>query len=615
MIPTKNIVAAILLCCSHFLLYAQKGEYVLPPADLNELAKADAKMENQRFAAPIALNLGTETGEWISNNGVNGVWQLQFKMPNSLGLAIYLDQINLAAGAEITLENETGKRGPFTSKDVSSEGRLFTGFLPGSEVTLIYRGTVFNTDHQPFHIWRADHAYRSDIFDPQKSSSLLNFGGSNECQINANCSQGTGFESERSAVARIIAVAMEGSFYCSGSLMNNTARDGRPLLLTAYHCQENVTALYDLWRFDFGYRSSGCENPTSEPAYTSYNGSLFRAGRQESDFLLLEIVDPDFDQSNHYFNGWDRTDAGFTGVAVGFHHPMGDIQKVTNSTLSGLSIFGNSISWENIETPPNHHLRMVIDQGSAENGSSGSPIFDTDHRIRGQLHGGSINCPGSSIIYYGRIFQSWTGGGTANSRLSDWLDPLGQSPDVLDGQNLTGNGLGRIVRGTARWVDSTRLADVQLIFNWGNNQIDTVRTDTAGYYQLTRPANATAVNIATNFEQGDSLTGVNVIDIIALRRHILALDTLSDRQLVAADVTNNGNESVGDIVKISRVILGYDSWELRPNWLVYPKLLSLAGLPINVFGPFDISIPNPDAGIITLDFEVCKNGDVNESAY
>ena len=72
----------------------------------------------------------------------------------------------------------------------------------------------------------------------------------------------------------------------------------------------------------------------------------------------------------------------------------------------------------------NQHWRATWNQGVTEGGSSGSPLFDQNHRIVGQLHGGPSVCGGSQLWdFYGRFDLSWTGGGTNATRLSNWLDP------------------------------------------------------------------------------------------------------------------------------------------------------------------------------------------------
>jgi hypothetical protein len=609
MIPIKHIWPALLLLC--LPVFGQKQVIELPQPNLAALERVDRQSSGNRFAGPIPLNLrpSEEVGEWAANDGTNGRWELTFRLPGTHGLALFLDEVNLPTGGVIFLENFNVAT--FESKEQSWLGsrKIFTDFLPGDEVTLVYQGPVFQHTDQPFHIFRADHVYRPDIYQPRKS--LLDFGNSNECQVNANCAAGADWEEEKSGTARIILVVEEGTGYCSGNLVNNTAEDGRPLFLTGFHCQDGFTPIYDLWRFDFGYRSVGCENPVSEPAFTAYTGAILRAGRQENDFLLLELADPAFDGENHYFAGWDRSEGIVAGDVYGFHHPQGDIQKMGRS--NGMTILAGSIDWNNnVTTPPAHHFRMIYNLGTYQVGSSGSAVFDENHRIRGQLNGGNFFCPGTTTAFIGRLALSWTGGETSRTRLSDWLDPLGTEAITLDGATMAANTGGRMLRGTARWQE-TPVEDVRFVFNWGPS-IDTVFTDAFGEYSLLRPDDATGLEIATSFEFGNELTGVNVVDIIAIRRHILSLDTLNAQELIATDVDNSGVESVSDIIQISRVILGLSDWVDRPNWIVYPRLLPITPLPVNVFGPFNINITNSNAGVITLDFEVLKNGDANLNA-
>ena len=71
-----------------------------------------------------------------------------------------------------------------------------------------------------------------------------------------------------------------------------------------------------------------------------------------------------------------------------------------------------------------------------EGGSSGSPVFDEDKRIRGQLHGGFASCSYPYVDYYGRTFTSWDSGDGDTQNLNVHLDPSATGTRVVDGQPL-----------------------------------------------------------------------------------------------------------------------------------------------------------------------------------
>jgi serine protease len=73
------------------------------------------------------------------------------------------------------------------------------------------------------------------------------------------------------------------------------------------------------------------------------------------------------------------------------------------------------------------------DQGTTEGGSSGSGLWNQNKRLVGQLHGGSAACGNNLSDYYGRLSVSWTGGGSAATRLRDWLDPANSGQTAIAG--------------------------------------------------------------------------------------------------------------------------------------------------------------------------------------
>jgi hypothetical protein len=172
-------------------------------------------------------------------------------------------------------------------------------------------------------------------------------------------------------------------------------------------------------------------NSESGPTNLTISGGTLRARSTNADFCLVEINSEIPSDWNRVFAGWDRTD-NFPDFTVGIHHPSGDVMKVcrdddapTKEVNAGAQTWeitgGGGQGWE---------------LGVTEPGSSGSPLFDDQGRIIGQLYGGAAACSGTNdnnaFDYYGRFGVSWDTGSSAATRLEDWLDPAGTNPTTID---------------------------------------------------------------------------------------------------------------------------------------------------------------------------------------
>jgi hypothetical protein len=88
-------------------------------------------------------------------------------------------------------------------------------------------------------------------------------------------------------------------------------------------------------------------------------------------------------------SGWDTAAFGDHDHVIGIHHPDGAFKR---------------ISFGHLNSSDANYWDVIWSGGVTEPGSSGSPIFDSAHRIRGQLRGGSSSCSNQSgIDDYGRF--------------------------------------------------------------------------------------------------------------------------------------------------------------------------------------------------------------------
>jgi lysyl endopeptidase len=251
----------------------------------------------------------------------------------------------------------------------------------------------------------------SSIAYGYKDLYVANFGESSACNVNVICApQGTGWENERNSVALILDGNSEA--LCSGALINNTCNLNIPYLLTANHCfdfNSNVAQ----WKFTFQAWSSTC-TPSQNANGVTFNGSTLRARNAGSDFCLVELNQLPPANSGITLSGWSRANVASTS-GVSITHPRGDVMKIAtyNTTITQEVVLGSS-DW-----------RVTWASGTVEPGSSGGPLYNNNHQIIGQVHAGdtTVICEANDHAFFGRFDISWTGGGTNDTRLSNWLDP------------------------------------------------------------------------------------------------------------------------------------------------------------------------------------------------
>lgn len=412
---------------------------VLPNIDIDKYIAEDTvndqdKSKLYRVGVPIKVNLNlSNSGTWTTLDNGDRLWLLPVESKDALYLSFNFNEFNLPEGASLYLYNEdrTDVIGAYTNLNNSKSNQLGTWFIKGSKIWLEYFEPKEVANKGKLSVSEIIHVYR--LKGEHQKNTRLNQSG--PCNQDVNCPVGADFDATKDIVKHSIAfLSMGNGYVCSGSLVNNTSNDKTPYFLTANHCYTDgngVPSNPALYAMRFNWISSGTpvcasyQNSTNGPQYQVMNGSVLRAKNTMADFMLVELNNPLPQAWDIEFSGWDRSDTN-PNFEVGIHHPQGDIMKVCRddtgaikTTTGGVPIwviggtsFGGGNGWE---------------LGVTEGGSSGSPLFNQDGRVIGQLWAGSADCAGTNdnndIDYYGRISSSWNGGGTSGTRLQDWLDP------------------------------------------------------------------------------------------------------------------------------------------------------------------------------------------------
>ena len=409
-------------------LYKNIDQHTFPRPNLEALRAEDALIDHTgtapwRFGFNNFTSLGlSNSGTWFDLENGDRIWFLKLTCEQALSVNLTFTNSEIPEGNELFIFNE--KRdfilGKFNQEHIYN-GQLGTELVPGNTVLIEYFVRKGNSIGK-VELSTVTHGYRTaDEFQAKA------FGGSGACNMNVNCPDGLPWQQERNSAVMLVSGS---NGFCSGALINNTLNDGKPYVLTANHCYSDPTN----WIFRFNWQAADCNNPGASPSFQSLSGSVLRSRRTPSDFCLVEITGGLQGNTvplsyNPYFAGWNNADAPPTST-VSIHHPSGDIKKIAFDDAPAVSSQGMG------STEANSTWTVEWDRNTTtEGGSSGSPLFDQNHRIIGQLWGGGASCSNlSSPDYYGRVHSSWEpANSNSTNQLKFWLDPNNSGAEFIDG--------------------------------------------------------------------------------------------------------------------------------------------------------------------------------------
>lgn len=314
---------------------AEQGrEYKMPPFDLEELLREDSIFANtdapQRFGKAFDVSISLEDGDWITlKNG--RVWTLTIESEKAISLNFILEEFFLPDGATLEIISDTGTTfyGPVTAKSIPKNGFFLTDRIMGNRAIFYLYEPEGIAGKSNLRITRVVHGYRG--LNGEVGNARLD--NSSVCNVDVVCHPE--YSEESKAVASVL--LSSATAWGSGSLIMDTKLSFKPYFLTAFHCidrspQDGILSSTEIndsqnWLFKFGFKREACDGFFIDTSYT-YNGAIFRAGWNNTDFALLELVQDLEENENLFWLGWNRTTATpINGVCI--HHPYGDVMKIS----------------------------------------------------------------------------------------------------------------------------------------------------------------------------------------------------------------------------------------------------------------------------------------------
>ena len=392
---------------------------------------SDAQLKALTFAHAFNVDFSpSNSGVWYSTNAGFNVWRLTISSRNAYSLNLIFDDFELNNKGRLFIYNEDNNQylGAFTSRNNKPSHKFAVAPVAGDQITVQYEVPEEEGTPDDFTITRVNHDFMGILKSDRRPISGKPAG---ECNIDVNCEIGDRWSEVKNAVVRLI---VDGRDVCTGTLINNTAEDKKPYVLSASHC-------YRKWEYaettvyTFNYESPYCAPLDGDPIHT-LSGAIMKAHYDSLDFALVELDDlppPDF---RPYYAGWDRSSV-LPDSSVTIHHPLGNIKKISiDYDVPEYVTFSSS----SIKNPTNGSFNILRwDEGVTEVGSSGAALFNMKKQVIGTLSGGAAYCGSPVDDYFARFAMQWDFSSDTTKQLKHWLDPLGTGTLLLSGKQFNTN--------------------------------------------------------------------------------------------------------------------------------------------------------------------------------
>lgn len=396
-----------------------------------------SKFKSLEFAHKFHVFLRPDnSGSTFTHANMN-VWRVGIRSKGAYSLNILFSKFRLPQGARVFVYNagQTEILGSYTHQNNTDLNLLPVQPIAGEELIVEYQEPLNAEFKGEIEIGEVNHDFRglfraTELRDPEQ-----------DCHPNIVC-----YPEDIEPGSGVVALIINGTTYCTGSLVNNTSGDGTPYLLTATHCLNNdySSAFLANRKYDvvagsivafFHYKSPVCEGDIRGPLQMTMASADSVLISERYDISLLQFKQKPPKEYQPIYLGWNASTspaAPFHGV----HSPNGGVLKVAVDE-DALGIASFSDPKYNME--PNAHWAVrAWDVGATEGGSSGSPLLDKNKRVVGTLTGGESMCSSpKGPDVYASLAKFWDVAPSIENPnpISYYLDPTNSNSLQADALN------------------------------------------------------------------------------------------------------------------------------------------------------------------------------------
>ena len=399
--------------------------------------KSDFK--SLEFAHKFDVHLRPDNSGISFNYANTKVWRVGIRSKGAYSLNILFSKFRLPEGAKVFVYNSDQSEilGSYTSENNSDLNLMPVQPIGGDEIIVEYHLPDNISDEGELEIGEVNHDFVG-IFRATEPRDPLD-----SCHPNLIC-----YPEDIEPGSGVVALIIDGTFYCTGSLINNSSGDGTPYILTATHClnRNYNTEFLNNRRYDmvagnivafFNYESPVCSTDIRGPLQMTMASADSVLISEKHDISLLKLKQSPPKEYHPFYLGWNAGSAP-SAPFHGIHHPNGGIKKVAIEEgplrFRSLNIPQYNADWET------NSFWEVRDWevAATEAGSSGSPILDREKLIVGSLTAGESFCSSArGPDYYASLNKFWNVEGSLENpnSIKFYLDPEDTGSFQLNGLN------------------------------------------------------------------------------------------------------------------------------------------------------------------------------------